>query len=79
MFPWHFNMYRDGLMKELRVGVIGAGVRMIENGREWRGSCLFYTDEFFFVWMIRRKFKKNNGEFGMVCKREVLKVNVGKS
>src|SRR5678815_3765702 len=34
--PWLFNLYMDGVMKELKVVVEGDDVRMIENGREWR-------------------------------------------
>ena len=33
MSPWLFNLYMDGVMKELGVGVSGDGVRMMENGR----------------------------------------------
>src|SRR5678816_2822718 len=45
MSPWLFNLYMDGVMKELEVGVAGDDVRMMENGREWRVLylCLLYT------------------------------------
>src|SRR5678815_933392 len=33
MSPWLFNLYMDGVMKELEVGVTGDDVRMMENGR----------------------------------------------
>ena len=36
MSPWLFNLYMDGVMKELMSGVVGEGVRMLENGRERR-------------------------------------------
>src|SRR5678815_3019926 len=36
MSPWLFNLYMDGVMKELEMGVSGNGVRMMENLGEWR-------------------------------------------
>src|SRR5678816_4156031 len=30
MSPWLFNLYMDGVMKELEVGVAGNGVKMME-------------------------------------------------
>ena len=35
-------------MKELEVGVVGVGVRIMENGREWRVPYLLYADDFNF-------------------------------
>src|SRR5678815_3270400 len=33
MSPWLSNLYMDGAMKELEMGVAGDVVRMMENGR----------------------------------------------
>src|SRR5678816_4814887 len=38
MSPWLFNLYMDGVMKELKVGVTGNGVRMMEMS----GGCPTY-------------------------------------
>src|SRR5678815_4623106 len=45
MSPWLFNLYMDGVMKELKVGVTGNGVRMMENGDEWRVQYLLYAND----------------------------------
>src|SRR5678816_2535410 len=44
MSSWLFNLYMDGVMKELEAKVAGDGVRMMENGREWRVPYLIYED-----------------------------------
>src|SRR5678815_3421689 len=36
MSPWFFNLYMDGVMKEFEVEMAKNGVRMMENGDEWR-------------------------------------------
>src|SRR5678816_2098238 len=43
--PRLLNLYMDGVMKELEVEVAGDGVRMMENGREWRGPYLLFADD----------------------------------
>src|SRR5678815_1029974 len=45
MSPWLFNLYMDGVMKEFEVGMAGNGVRMMENGDEWRVPYLLYADD----------------------------------
>ena len=49
MSPWLFNLYMDGVMKEMLGGVDGEGVRMVVNRREWRIPCLLYADDLFFL------------------------------
>ena len=46
MFPWLFNVYMDGVMKEVKMGMGRKGVRFLEDGREWRLPGLLYTDDF---------------------------------
>ena len=41
MSPWLFNVYMDGVMKE----VGKRGVRFLVDGREWRLSGLLYADD----------------------------------
>src|SRR5678815_4994791 len=45
MSPWLFNLYMDGVMKELEEEVIGKRDRLMENGREWRVPYLLYADD----------------------------------
>ena len=45
MFPWLFNVYTEGVMKEVKMGMGSRGVRFLEDGREWRlpASCMQMT------------------------------------
>src|SRR5678815_2962777 len=79
MSPWSFNLYMDGVMKELEVGVAGNGVRMMENGREWRVSYLLYADDLVLCTESEESLRGLVERFGRVCKRRVLKINVDKS
>ena len=79
MSPWLFNLYMDGVMKELMAGAMGEGVRMVENGREWRLPCLLYADDLVLCGESEESLKKLIEGFGRVCKSRGLKVNVDKS
>ena len=76
--PWHFNLYMYGEMKELLNIEVGKGVRLIENGKEWKVPCLLYADDL--VSCSESVENLRLGElFGRVCKRRGMKVNVDKS
>ena len=45
MFSWLFNVYMDGVMKEVKMGLGRRGVSSMEDGREWRLPGLFYADD----------------------------------
>ena len=45
MFPWLFIVYRDGVMKEVKMGMGRKGVRFLEDGREWRLPGFLYADD----------------------------------
>ena len=79
MSPWLFNLYMDGVMKVLMAGATGEGVRMVENGREWRLPCLLYADDLVLCVESEESLKKLIEGFRRVCKRRGLKVNVDKS
>jgi hypothetical protein len=79
MSPWLFNLYMDGVMKELLVGMGREGVRMVENGREWRIPCLLYADDLVLCGESEESLERLVERFGRVCKRRGLKVNVDKS
>ena len=34
--PWLFNLYMDGVMKEVKMWMGMRGVSFLEDGREWR-------------------------------------------
>ena len=46
MSSWLFNVYKDGVMKEVKMGMGRRGVSFLEDGKEWRLSGLLYADDF---------------------------------
>src|SRR5678816_3376513 len=79
MSPWLFNLYMDGVMKEFEVRMAGNGVRMMENGEEWRVPYLLYEDDLDLCGESEESLRGLVESFGRVCKRKGLKVNVDKS
>src|SRR5678816_3730592 len=79
MSPWLFNLYMDGVMKELEMGVAGNDVRMMENGDEWEVPYLLYADDLVLWGESEESLRGLVKRFGRVCKRRGLKVNVDKS
>src|SRR5678815_2570334 len=61
------------------MGVAEEGVRMIENGREWRVPYLLYADDLALCGESEESLRGLVEGFGRVCKRRVLKVNFDKS
>ena len=66
--PWLFNIYMDGVMKELMAEVAGEGVRVMENGREWRVPCLLYVDDLVLCGESEESLRRLVEGFGRVCK-----------
>ena len=52
----------------------------LEEGREWRLSGLFYTDDFVLCGESKEDLRDGGtvGRFAEVCRRRGLKVNAGK-
>ena len=75
MSPWLFNVYMDTVVREVGMRTLERGVRL----DDWEmGQCLFADDT---VLMADSEEKLQNvvNEFGVVCHKRKLKVNVGKS
>ena len=79
MSPGLFNLYMDWVIKELEMGMAGKGVRMMENGDEWRVPYLLYADDLVLCGESEESLRGLVQRFGRVCKRRGLKVNVDKS
>ena len=80
MSPWLFNVYMDGVVREVNARVQGAGLALVgENGGEWRLSQLLFADDTALVAESEEGLKRLVKEFGRVCDRRKLRVNVGKS
>ena len=80
MSPWLFNIYMDGVVREVNARVIGKGVVLVtERGEELRLKQLLFADDTALVAATENGLVRLVEEFGKVCKRRKLKVNVGKS
>ena len=53
MSPCLFNVYMDAVMTEVKMGMGRNGVRLLEEGREWRLPGLMYADDL--VCVVSRK------------------------
>ncbi|MCP3679958.1 MAG: hypothetical protein GY782_06675, partial [Gammaproteobacteria bacterium] len=45
MSPWLFNIYMDGVMKEIQGRAVDAGVSMMREGSEWKIPVLLFADD----------------------------------
>ena len=80
MCPWLFNVYMDGLVREVNVRVLGKGLELlIANGGRFEINQLLLADDTALVADSEEKLCRLVSEFGRVCERRKLKVNVGKS
>ena len=79
MLPWLFNLYIDGVVREVNARVLGRGLKLVDgNYNEWELNQLF-ADDTLVVADSERKLCQLVTEFGRVCERRKLRVNVGKS
>ena len=80
MSPWLFNLYIDGVVREVNARVLGRGLKLTDsNENEWEMNQLLFADDTVVVADSEEKLCQLVSEFGRVCKRRKLKVNVGKS
>ena len=80
MSPWLFNMYIDGVVREVNARVSGRGLELVnENGVRWEICQLLFADDTALVADSEEKLQRLVTEFGRVCERRKLKVNVNKS
>lgn len=79
MSPWLFNIYMDGVMKEVRPRVGSSGVRLIKGVNEWTLSDLLYADDLVLVGENESELKLMIESFDKVCIRRGMRVNADKS
>ena len=80
MSPWLFNIYMDGVVKEVSERVQGSGLGLIgEDGLRYEVSQLLFADDTALVADSVEELERLVHEFDRVCKKRKLKVNVGKS
>ena len=78
MSLWLFNVYMDGVMKEVKMGMGRRRVSFLEDGREWRLPGLLYADDLFLCGESEENLRVNVGRFAEVCRRRGLKFIAGK-
>ena len=80
MSPWLFNIYIDGVVREVNARVLGRGLELIDRNEDvWEMNQLLFADDTVVVADSEKKLCQLVSEFGKVCKRRKLRVNVGKS
>ncbi len=46
MSPWLFNVYMDGVVREVNARMLGRGLSLVNSdGREWNLSQLLFADD----------------------------------
>ena len=81
MSPWLFNLFMDGVVREvnIKVGESGLGLMEGNGGPEWKINQVLFADDTALVADTEEALQQLVTEFGRVCERRKLKVNVGKS
>lgn len=79
MLPWLFNLYMDGVMKEVNARVMGKSMKLEHESREWEINQLLYEDDTVLIADSEKQLQKMVNVFGEVCWRRKLKVNADKS
>ena len=80
MSPWLFSVYIDGVIREVNIRVLGKGLELLSaNGGRFEINQLLYADDAALVADSEEKLCRLVSEFGRVCERRKLRVNVGKN
>ena len=75
-----FNLYIDGVVREVNARVHGRGLKLVDgNDNGWELNQLLFADDTVVVADSEEKLCQLVSEFGRVCDRRKLRVNVGKS
>ena len=80
MSPWLFNVYMDGVVREVNVWVLGKGLELLSaNGGRFEINQLLFADDTVLVADSEDELCTLVSEFGRICERRKLRVNLGKS
>ena len=81
MSPWLFNVFMDGVMREVKqkVGETGASLWDESSKSVWKLGWLIYADDTALIADSERDLQKLVDAFESVCNRRKLSVNVSKS
>ena len=73
MSPWLFNLYTDGVVREVNARVLVRGLKLVDrNDSEWELNELLFVDDTVVVADSERKLCQLVTEFGRVYEREKL-------
>ena len=79
MSPWLFIVFMDGVVREVNVRVFGKGLELLSAiGGRFEINQLLFADDTALV-ADSEKLCRLVSEFGRVCERRKLRVNIGKS
>ena len=77
---WLFNVYMDGVVREVNARVLGKRLELLcVNGGWFKINQLLFTDDKALVADLEEKLCRLVSEFGRVCERSKLRVNVCKN
>ncbi len=79
MSPWLFNIYMDGCIRGMKVGVWDLGAKLNARAVEQPVVAGLYADDKVLLAESERMLQRIVDEFDRVCKRRKLRVNAGKS
>ena len=78
MSPWLFNVYMDGVVREMNLMVLWKGLKLRNaNGGRFEINQILFVDYTALVADLEKC--RLMSEFGRACERRKLRVNVGKS
>ncbi len=77
--PWLFNIYMDGCIREMKVGVRDLCARLNMRGVEQPVVAGLYADDRMLLAESEGMLQRIVDEFDRVCKRRKVNVNAGKS
>ena len=79
MSPWLFNVYMDGVIREMKARAGEVGVELGREGGVWNLATSMFADDTVLMAGSESDLQKLVDEFCTACSRRGLKVNVGKS
>ena len=67
MSPWLFNLYKDGVVREVHARTLGTGAQLVGSKEEkWEVSQLLFADDTVLIEESKKKLERLLEEFGRV-------------
>ena len=79
MSPWLFNLYMDGVIREMKAGAgVNVGVELCTRDGKWLVNTILFADDTVLIAKSENELQRLVNVFDNVCRRRKLKVNVSK-